>query len=470
MDYNQFAESIKTKYPQYKEVDNLTLSKKMVEKYPAYASKVTFNEQKKQSFGESLKSIDTNPATKFIQKNFAGEKVGKSIGTLAGYLSSKNKEFYDTSAPTPTQVGGDILAGAAQVVGAKIPSATTIAGKGAQLGALGAAAAGGTATAEGKPLDDVFKSALLGGTIGFGLGAGTGAIGKGVTGLTKKAPANIYNTAIKSNLQDNKIAIKYGGKTLGEELIDRGIKGGDKKLLATAQKGLQNSEDKLQSILSKSDKTITRKELSGYLDDLISQKQSTPGLADEVDKLRNVLNEVPENMSIAQANQIKRNLYNALGDVKFKLDPTLSTKQEAMKAIAKGIKTEIENKTAGEVGEDVVRNINKDLSVYGKLQDRIVDKLARANRNNLFQLGDFGLGGVGAIVGAATGGAGAVGGALAGAAVNRAAKSTRIATNVAVRLSGLGKLIDRLPTDGAGRISKAALVNLLSKIGQTNRQ
>ena len=43
MDPNKFAETIKAKYPQYKNVDNLTLAKKMVEKYPTYASKVNFN-------------------------------------------------------------------------------------------------------------------------------------------------------------------------------------------------------------------------------------------------------------------------------------------------------------------------------------------------------------------------------------------------------------------------------------------
>ena len=34
LDVNTFAEKIKTKYPQYKDVDNLELAKKIVEKYP----------------------------------------------------------------------------------------------------------------------------------------------------------------------------------------------------------------------------------------------------------------------------------------------------------------------------------------------------------------------------------------------------------------------------------------------------
>ena len=45
MNPNEFAETIKAKYPQYKDVDNLTLATKMVEKYPAYSSKVNFNQR-----------------------------------------------------------------------------------------------------------------------------------------------------------------------------------------------------------------------------------------------------------------------------------------------------------------------------------------------------------------------------------------------------------------------------------------
>ena len=40
LDYNEFAEKIKAKYPEYKDVDNYTLASKMVEKYPEYAPQV----------------------------------------------------------------------------------------------------------------------------------------------------------------------------------------------------------------------------------------------------------------------------------------------------------------------------------------------------------------------------------------------------------------------------------------------
>ena len=43
----QFAQKVKAKYPQYKDVDDVTLAKKMVEKYPEYAGQVNFNNVKK---------------------------------------------------------------------------------------------------------------------------------------------------------------------------------------------------------------------------------------------------------------------------------------------------------------------------------------------------------------------------------------------------------------------------------------
>ena len=43
----EFAKKVKAKYPQYANVDDITLAKKMVEKYPEYASQVNFNSKVK---------------------------------------------------------------------------------------------------------------------------------------------------------------------------------------------------------------------------------------------------------------------------------------------------------------------------------------------------------------------------------------------------------------------------------------
>ena len=58
MDYNEFSEKIKAKYPQYKDMDNKELAQKMVAKYPQYGD-ITFDdvEQPKQP-----KVIDLTPS------------------------------------------------------------------------------------------------------------------------------------------------------------------------------------------------------------------------------------------------------------------------------------------------------------------------------------------------------------------------------------------------------------------------
>lgn len=44
MNYNEFAEKIKNKYPQYNDLDNKELAQKMVAKYPQEYSDVTFDD------------------------------------------------------------------------------------------------------------------------------------------------------------------------------------------------------------------------------------------------------------------------------------------------------------------------------------------------------------------------------------------------------------------------------------------
>jgi hypothetical protein len=44
----QFAAEVKSKYPQYKDIDDSVLANKMIEKYPVYADKVELGVKKKE--------------------------------------------------------------------------------------------------------------------------------------------------------------------------------------------------------------------------------------------------------------------------------------------------------------------------------------------------------------------------------------------------------------------------------------
>lgn len=61
MDYNEFSEKIKTKYPEYKDIDNMELAQKMIAKYPEYQEQVSFNIEKPQEQAQQ-KNIDLTPS------------------------------------------------------------------------------------------------------------------------------------------------------------------------------------------------------------------------------------------------------------------------------------------------------------------------------------------------------------------------------------------------------------------------
>ena len=87
MDYNTFAEQIKSKYPQYKDVDNLTLSKSIIQKYPTYANQVvlpkkqTYKERVQQKYTEAGQDIISN-----IKTGATSLEQARNEGGIAGRI------------------------------------------------------------------------------------------------------------------------------------------------------------------------------------------------------------------------------------------------------------------------------------------------------------------------------------------------------------------------------------------------
>lgn len=100
MDYIEFSAKIKEKYPEYKDIDDLTLAQKIVEKYPEYGEKVTFQDVEK-------KGIDLTPSG-LIDK--AANSIGTVIETpirMAKYnqnLGDAIKDSYKNQAKTREQI------------------------------------------------------------------------------------------------------------------------------------------------------------------------------------------------------------------------------------------------------------------------------------------------------------------------------------------------------------------------------
>lgn len=132
-----------------------------------------------------------------VQSFFPGQKVGQSIGTLAGYGISKLKgtsEHYDLSAPTPLQVAGDVAEGALTIAGFKgAGTAGKLLPRLGKTAALGAGFGASSGIAEGESAGNVAKRAAIGAGVGAGLTLGGAAISKAGKFVSESLPKHLIS-------------------------------------------------------------------------------------------------------------------------------------------------------------------------------------------------------------------------------------------------------------------------------------
>lgn len=278
----------------------------------------------------------------------------------------------------------EVLGSAANVVlnvatpGAFKGSKAAIIGKNALLGGAFGAAQG---LEKNRSTSGIIGSTVGGAVIGGAIG-GIGLMAKAAKEfLGNKVPEWMMNKAVKPALSDLKKNVKFGSETLGKQLLDEGVKGGPKKLLEIADSQQTKLESELQGVLNEAHlqgKIIERKQVAPFVRELIKQKKPVPGSAGDIQAIKDIYYSMPEKMTLQEANNMKRAIYQELRDTSYKLDAKLGSKAAVLKNIAKGLKTAIEEA----VGGDTVKTINQKLSIYGRLENAMVDQLARDMRNN----------------------------------------------------------------------------------------
>ena len=93
-DYREFAKTVKNKYPEYKDVDDLELAKKMVEKYPTYKSQVTFDTVKKKEKSVSASNGVGPTISSVIKGKGTPQSSGSSAyGKAEGFYSAPGNEL-----------------------------------------------------------------------------------------------------------------------------------------------------------------------------------------------------------------------------------------------------------------------------------------------------------------------------------------------------------------------------------------
>lgn len=257
---------------------------------PAYALKVSqyYNELKGQAPQTNIaQAQETTPqAPKPVEKSFAdkdllekagsvanvaslgvGKTTGEAIGTLGGLAYEKlkglfggqdNSEFYDTSAPTPLQVGADVAQGALTVgtglggktvgmFGKAVPTlktATTTAGRVGQMAGIGAGFGLTGGLKEGKTgVGELAKDTAIGGLLGGALG-GAGEL---VSKITQYLPKRIAGSFLK-------------GKGMGDKEMEYAIQKG----LGSPSKMLAESENSISSMGKQLDDILTSKQFADF--------------------------------------------------------------------------------------------------------------------------------------------------------------------------------------------------------------
>jgi hypothetical protein len=301
--------------------------------------------------------------------------TGTAAETIDPNLNLSNKEILGSAANVALNVA---------TPGAFQGSKTAVVLKNAALGSGFGLASG---LEKNRSTSGVIGSGVGGGLFGAGLGLSSIAVKAAKDFVTVTTSKWLMNKAVTPTLNELRKNVRFGSETLGNELLKEGVKGGPKKLLQIADGKLATYEDELRSVLTApglSEARISRSQIHPYVADLVKNKAGTPGLAGDAQRIKDILKSMPEELTLPQANEMKRRIYGELADPAYRFDAKLSTKAQALKQIAKGLKTEIENT----VGGTVVKDINRKLSIYGRLQDTITDQMARSMKNHALGLTD----------------------------------------------------------------------------------
>ena len=232
MNKDEFAQSIKNKYPQYESIDNDELATKILDKYPVYRSQVDeksairkvgdFFTESTQKFGKTLgtaasvidptikkqreesaksgdalfkKAIETARDEEDPEKAKKLLESAKNLADTSGIDIFSNPEYQKTAKQVFGEGFGTFLEGASFGTFGGASKAPTLVkpllSKGLKEGVKSGAKIGGAfgagfgiseAMQEDKSIKDIAKSGIAGGLIG---GAGGGAIGGVAGGISK---------------------------------------------------------------------------------------------------------------------------------------------------------------------------------------------------------------------------------------------------------------------------------------------
>lgn len=328
-------------------------------------------------------SLNTLIPNENLEAHGTAEKIGKVGENIAEFFISGGA------------VGKIGKAAEAGVDALKFGSKTTGLLKLGTKAAIGVGEAAGVTALQGGSKDDVKHAAEF--------GAGFSVVAKGIEKVIQKLPETAWTTILKRTPTE---AAK--NPDLPAQAAKTGLAGTSKKvILEKSQQAIQAIETTLDDLLSKSKGTVNTAKVAGYLGDLRNSYAVIPGEKASVDAIDNIASELYQGfkegkaLSLVEANQLKRNIYNIIAKSYGKGAWEIPAKTEAQKLIAAGLKREIE-KVIPEV-----KALNQKQAVYLQVKKAIEKSIARTEGKGIagsgVRLYDLLVGGIGTGAGLATG-------------------------------------------------------------------
>lgn len=362
-----------------------------------------------------------------------------------------NKEFLGSAAMVGLNVlGGSTLSKGGsftrQVVKAAPSTILRQTGKGAALGgAYGAA----NAVREDKPvLPALITGMALGGATSFVFSTAA----KAISSALSKGPQSQMAKVLRQGKAD--LAAEEAGRkpNLSQQMIEKGVRGSDEKIITDGTTKLINLEKNIQATLERNKNTaINTVDLVRSLDDMVRRKRNIFGQAgvNAINEFKKNLMAKGEKIGVIEANQLKRDIYKELSDAAFNKE-TLPQGKEMLRTIASQLRSSIAKAVPS------VARLTKDQQFYIRMLDNIESRMRGMQKLNELGLSDTIFAATAIGTGEPT--------ALAAGLIKRGVERTTFRTNSAVALNKINDLVKNLPTDSAGRVSKQVLMNLIGKI------
>jgi hypothetical protein len=394
-----------------------------------------------------------------------GSAVGKLFkGDLKGAWGSIAEAGDANNAIGVKKVAGDTARAIALPASMAVAAPATALGGAAQLGGLAAVSSGGESLAQGngvkKAAVDAFKGGLTGAAIG---GAVTGA-GNLLSKLAAKTPEHLYNNALKVTQK-----IKTSGQSPAQFLADNGTWGSLGTFAKASQEGMNGAEAAITEKLAGAPPIKTSTVLQQAVDALkakVGSQYTQKQLEDEVLKLPVAKLFEGETVPAVDANVLRQQVDRMLGDRFFQSGAASPLSKEALGAVNTALRNTVK---ASSGTEAEFAQLSKWLRTHKAVQRAI----GLADSKYGLGLYDMLSGAGGAVIGG-LGGDGDIGtrlknaavGGLTGLAVERGLNSPAVKTGLAQLL----KVGAKIPTDTAGKVSKAAVTELIARFAGAKKE